>query len=336
MAHGAGGGASRRLIEEICLPRLGNDLLSPLADAALFTIDGIGLAITTDAFVVRPLRFPGGSIGALAVHGTVNDLAVSGACPVVLSAAFVVEDGLPIATLADELDAMAAAARTSRVRIGACDTKVVERGAADGLYVITTGVGRQVAVPALDATRIRPGDNIVISGSVADHGIAVLLAREELHINAAVRSDSASVWPLAQALLASLGTDLRCMRDPTRGGVATTLNEFALSAGLRIEVSEAAVPVHDSTRGACELLGLDPLYVANEGCLVAVVAPESTAAALDVLRSMARAPGTAGGSEAALIGEVTSGADGRVIGLTTFGGRRIIDLLEGDPLPRIC
>jgi len=336
MAHGAGGGASRRLIEEVCLPRLGNDLLSPLSDAALLNVDGARLAVTTDAFVVRPLRFPGGSIGGLAVHGTVNDLAVSGAEPVVLTAAFVLEDGLALAVFADELDAMAKAAAAAGVRIVAGDTKVVEAGAADGLYVVTTGVGRQHADPAPDPRRIEPGDVVIVSGPIADHGIAVLLAREDLGIDAAVRSDAASVWPLAEALIDGIGDGLRAMRDPTRGGVATTLNEFARSAGVAIEVDEAAVPVNGPTRGACELLGLDPLYVANEGCIVAVVTPDVADDALAALRAVRGGPAVAGGTGAVVIAEVLSGPSGRVTGRTTFGGRRIIDLLAGDPLPRIC
>lgn len=338
LADGAGGAASRRLVAEHVVPRLAVDPGhpgAPLLDATPFTTTGTRLATTTDAHVVRPLEFPGGSIGSLAVHGTVNDLAVAGARPVVLTAAFVLEEGLPLATFDRELDAMAAAACAAGVRVLAGDTKVVEHGRADGMYVVTSGVGEVATEPGhhLSPVNLQPGDVVVLSGPVADHGTAVLLARESLGIGADVRSDSTSVWPLADALLGATGAgpDLRVMRDPTRGGLATALNELALDAGLGIEVHEPDVPIRPATRGACELLGLDPWCVANEGCLVAVVAPERADEALAALRAVGPA-----GALAARIGEVVPGPPGRVVATTAFGGRRIVDLMAGDPLPRIC
>ena len=339
LVDGAGGAASRRLVAEHVVPRLAVDPDHPdrpLLDATPFTAPGTRLATTTDAHVVRPLEFPGGSIGSLAVHGTVNDLAVSGARPLVLTVALVLEEGLPLATFDRELDALAAAARAAGVRVVAGDTKVVERGRADGMYVVTSGVGEVVTDPdhPLTPANLRAGDHVLLSGPLADHGTAVLLAREDLGIGADVRSDSASVWPLADALIRAASTTpggLRVMRDPTRGGLATALNELALDAHLGIEVHEPDVPIRPATRGACELLGLDPWCVANEGCLVAVVAPEVADAALVALRAVAP-----GGALAARIGEVVAGPAGRVVATTAFGGRRIVDLMAGDPLPRIC
>jgi hydrogenase expression/formation protein HypE len=330
MAHGAGGAASRRLVAEHVVPALGPDLGEPLLDAAPFDAPGLRLATTTDAHVVRPLEFPGGSIGSLAVHGTLNDLAVSGARPLVLTAAFVLEEGLALAVFDRELQAMASAASDAGVRVVAGDTKVVEAGRADGMYVTTSGVGVVVSATPLTPRAIRPGDRIVLSGPVADHGTAVLLAREDLGIDAAVRSDTASVWPLAQALIELCGDALRCMRDPTRGGLATALNELAADGGVAMVVRDGAIPIRPATRGACELLGLDPYTVANEGCLVAVMAPEVVDDALAALRALPH------GAMATEIGEVTEGPVGRVVADTEIGGRRIVDLLAGDPLPRIC
>lgn len=332
MAHGAGGAATRRLLERHVLPRLGNPQLDQLADAAVVDVAGAGpVAVTTDAFVVRPRRFPGGSIGSLAVHGTVNDLAVMGARPLALTASWILEEGWPLAEFDVELDAMAAAAAGAGVTIVAGDTKVVERGAADGCFLTTTGLGTLVAAHPLSPTAIRPGDRILLSGAIGDHGTAVLLARGDLHIDADVRSDSRSLWPVVDALLGACGAGVRCMRDPTRGGVATVLNEFALDGEVLMELDESVIPVRPAVRGALELLGLDPLYVANEGCLVAVVDPAVSDAAV------AAARGAAGGEDAVLIGEVTGEqSPGRVVARTTFGGRRVVDQLTGDPLPRIC
>ena len=330
MAHGAGGKASRALVEGLIVPLLTNSALEPLTDAALIEAGGVALAMTTDAFVVRPLRFPGGSIGELAVNGTVNDLAVSGARPVALSAALVLEEGLGAAELEAEIMAMATAAAAARVSVVTGDTKVVERGHCDGMYVVTTGLGlRETAVP-LSPRRVRPGDKVLVSGTVGDHGVAIMLARGDLDLVADVRSDTAPLWPLVVALLDVCGDGLRCMRDATRGGVATVLNEIALAAEVGVVLEESRVPVRPEVAGAGEILGIDPLYVANEGKLVAFVAPELADAALAALR------GHPTGADAAIVGEVREEPPGRVLGRTQFGGHRLIDMLVGDPLPRIC
>lgn len=326
MAHGAGGKATATLVEALFAPAFDNSVLERMTDAAVL---GEGLALTTDAYVVRPLRFPGGSIGSLAVHGTVNDLAVSGARTIALSAAFVLEEGLAIEVLRAEVEAAAAAARAAGVAIVAGDTKVVERGKADGLYVVTTGVGR-VELPGLDPAGLRPGDRVICSGHVGDHGVAIMLARGDLDVEADVVSDTRSLWPVAQALGAAAGDNLRVMRDATRGGVATVLNELAMASDAGVVVDEAAVPVRAEVHGMCELLGLDPLYVANEGVLVAVVAPEVSDAALAAVRA---APG---GEAARIVGEVNAEPPGMVLVRTAVGGHRILDTLIGDPLPRIC
>jgi len=330
MAHGAGGKASRALVEGLIVPLLTNSALEQLSDAGLVTVAGARLALTTDAYVVRPIRFPGGSIGELAVNGTVNDLAVSGARPVALSAALVLEEGLAADVLEAEVSAMATAARAADVHIIAGDTKVVERGKCDSMYVVTTGIGVIDEGVALSAELVRPGDKVLVSGTVGDHGIAILLARGDLDIEADVRSDTQPLWSLAAALLAACGSGLHCMRDATRGGVATVLNEIALAAEVGVVLEESRVPVRPEVTGAGEILGIDPLYVANEGKLVAFVAAEQADAALEALRALPA------GKDAAIIGEVRDEPPGRVLGRTTFGGHRLIDMLVGDPLPRIC
>lgn len=330
MSHGSGGKASRQLVEGMIVPLLDNPALAALGDSALFAVDGSTLAFTTDAFVVRPLRFPGGSIGELAVNGTVNDLAVAGARPLVLSAALILEEGLDSETLRDEIEALGAAAQRAGVRVVAGDTKVVERGKADGLYVTTTGVGLVAPGTALAPERVRPGDKVLVSGTIGDHGVAIMLARGELEISADVSSDTRSLWPLAEALLETCGGSLHCMRDATRGGLATVLNEIALTSQLGVVIDERRLPLRPEVVGACEILGIDPLYVANEGKLVAFAAPDLASAALDALRAQP------GGEDAAIIGEVAAEPEGRVLGRTTFGGHRMIDMLVGDPLPRIC
>ncbi len=326
MAHGAGGKASATLVEALFLPEFDNPVLGRLTDAALLAD---GLALTTDGYVVNPLRFPGGSIGALAVHGTVNDLAVSGARPIGLSAAFVLEEGLPIEVLRAEVAAAGSAAREAGVDIVTGDTKVVERGKADGMYIVTSGVGR-VVLPGLDPAGLRPGDRILCSGYVGDHGMAIMLARGDLDLEADISSDTRSLWPVVQALGAAAGEGLRVMRDATRGGVATVLNELAMASDVGVVVEEAAVPVRRVVHGACELLGLDPLYVANEGVLVAAVVAEVADAALAAMR------GAPGGADAVVIGTVAAEPPGMVLVRTGVGGHRILDLLIGDPLPRIC
>jgi hydrogenase expression/formation protein HypE len=330
MAHGAGGKASRALVEGLIVPQLANPALEQLTDAALLTVGTARLAMTTDSFVVRPIRFPGGSIGELAVNGTVNDLAVSGARPLALSAALVLEEGLPADVLRAEIAAMGEAAQRAGVEVITGDTKVVERGKCDSMYITTTGVGLLDDATALAPERVRPGDKVLVSGTIGDHGVAILLARGDLDIEADVSSDTRSLWPLASTLISSCGEGLRCMRDATRGGLATVLNEIAMAADVGIVLEESRVPLRDEVKGAGEILGIDPLYMANEGKLVAFVAPEHADAALTAMRRLE------GGGDAAIVGEVRDEPPGRVLGRTAFGGHRLIDMLVGDPLPRIC
>ena len=330
MSHGAGGKATHKLIEGLLLPLLENPALAPLSDAALVPFGDLGLALTTDSFVVRPLVFPGGSIGELAVNGTVNDLAVSGATPLALSAALIVEEGLETGALASEVEAMASAAARAGVSIATGDTKVVERGKGDGLYVITTGVGAADPELNLSSASVRPGDRILCSGTIGDHGAAILIARGDLELEAEVYSDTRPLTPLVGALKSAAGSGLRFMRDPTRGGVGTVLNELARDSGCGVALWEERLPIQDVVHGACEILGIDPLYVANEGKLIAVVAPEVADAALEALRSVE------GGEEAQIIGEIREEPPRMVVMHTQFGGTRMIDMLVGDPLPRIC
>ncbi|HEY6963022.1 MAG TPA: hydrogenase expression/formation protein HypE [Gaiellaceae bacterium] len=329
LADGAGGKASRRLVERLFLEELRNPLLETLDDAAVVSANGTRLAFTTDSYVVRPLRFPGSDIGELAVNGTVNDLAVSGATPLALTAGFVLEEGFPLDELRGLTRSMGRAAERAGVAVAAGDTKVVERGAADGLYVTTAGVGLLDPRVELDARRVRAGDRVLLSGGLAEHGIAVMLARGNLQLEFDVESDSAPVHELASALC-GFGAELRWMRDPTRGGLATLLNELVAAAGASVVLDERAIPVRDDVRAACELLGIDPLYVANEGKLVAVVSAEAADDALAALRAHPL------GAQAALIGEVRSDDLPLVLADTPFGGSRIVDMMVGDPLPRIC
>lgn len=330
MSHGAGGKATHKLIEGLLLPALGDPRLAPLGDAALVPAGDLHLALTTDAFVVHPLRFPGGSIGELAVNGTVNDLAVSGATPLALAVALIIEEGLETAILRREVEAMAAAGRRAGVAIITGDTKVVERGKGDGLYIVTTGIGMADPGLSLSATAVRPGDKILLSGAIGDHGVAIMIARGNLDLEAEVCSDTRPLTPLVAALKRAVGPGLRFMRDPTRGGVGTVLNELARDSGHGVAIWEEQIPVHAVVNGACEILGLDPLYVANEGKLLAVVTAEAAEAALAALR------GVEGGEEATIIGEVCEEPPRMVLMHTQFGGTRMIDMLVGDPLPRIC
>jgi hydrogenase expression/formation protein HypE len=327
MAHGAGGKASRRLVEGLFVP-----LLSPqsLSDAAQVEINGAPLAITTDSFVVKPLRFPGGSIGELAVNGTMNDLAVGGAAGKALVATFVLEEGLPTSVLEAEVRAMAAAAHRAGVSIVGGDTKVVEHGKADKMYISTTGIGEPLPGVRVDPASVRPNDKVILSGPIGDHGITILLARGELDFEADLRSDTRCILALVKAIAKEAAPGIRWMRDPTRGGVATSLNELARDTGLSISIFEEKIPVRDQVRGACELLGLDPLHIANEGQFLAVIAAEYADAAINAL-SMAD-----GGDEAKIIGEVREQPASAVLVTTRYGGSRIIDMLVGDPLPRIC
>lgn len=330
LAHGAGGKASAALVDAVFLEAFGRPEGGELTDAALLsTAHGDRLAVTTDSFVVKPLRFPGGSIGHLAVHGTVNDLAVSGARPAWMAAAFVIEEGFPVAELRSIVADMADAATRAGVAIVTGDTKVVGRGAADGLYVTTTGVGTVPAGRKLGAALVRAGDRVLVSGTIGDHGTAVMLARGELGIETDVESDTAPVTELVEALLGAAPAT-RWMRDPTRGGLGTVCNELARDADVAVVLDEAALPVRPDVGGACDILGIDPLYVANEGKVVAVVAADEAPAALEALQAHPL------GRSAAVIGEIVAEPQGIVVLRTAFGGTRIVDMLVGDPLPRIC
>jgi hydrogenase expression/formation protein HypE len=330
LAHGAGGKATQALIEGLFVPAFASETLGAMADAGVVTLEGVGLALSTDSFVVRPIRFPGGSIGELAVNGTVNDLAVSGACPVALTLSMVLEEGLGAELLRAEVEAIARAAAAASVEIIAGDTKVVERGHADAMYICTTGLGRLDPRARLSPRSLRPGDKVLVSGRIGDHGTAIMLARGEFELDAEIVSDTRSLWPAVDALLGAAGEGVRCMRDATRGGVASVLNELARASGVAVTVRERAIPVHPAVAAACEILGIDPMYVANEGKLVAVVAPEHAERALEALCAV---PGC---DEAAEIGTVQAEPEAMVLVETAFGGRRVMDMLVGDPLPRIC
>jgi hydrogenase expression/formation protein HypE len=330
MAHGAGGKASRRLIEGLFAPLLFDGSAEPLGDAAHISLNGTQLAITADSFVVSPLSFPGGSIGELAVNGTVNDLAVSGARAETLVVTYVLEAGLPTEVLEAEVRAMGRAARAAGVRVAGGDTKVVEHGKADRMYITSAGVGRLIPGVRCAASSARPGDVVLLSGPIGDHGITILLARGELDLEADLCSDTRSVLPMVEALAQAAAPGLRWMRDPTRGGVATALNEFARDSGLGVFLFEDRVPVRDTVRGACELLGLDPLHIANEGQFLAVVSPEYADRALEALH------GSPGGSQSRMVGELREQPACAVLASTPYGGTRIVDMLVGDPLPRIC
>jgi hydrogenase expression/formation protein HypE len=330
LAHGAGGKASAALVDAVFVEAFRNPALESLGDAAVLTLpSGERIAMSTDSFVVQPRRFPGGSIGELAIHGTCNDLAMAGAVPSWISAAFVLEEGFSIAELKEIVADMAAAAAKAGVQIVTGDTKVVPRGAADGVFITTTGTGLIPAERRLSAQSVRPGDRVVLSGSIGDHGMAVMLARGDLAIEADIGSDTASVSPLVE-LLITAAPSTRWLRDATRGGVGTVCNELAQACGLGVVLDEQRLPVHPMVNGACELLGIDPLYVANEGKFVAVVAPEEAGAGLAALRSHPL------GAEAAEVGEIVTEPAETVVLRTGFGGTRIVDMLVGDPLPRIC
>jgi hydrogenase expression/formation protein HypE len=332
LSHGSGGKATHNLIEGVFAPAFSNPLLDPMDDAATFGINGTGqrLAFTTDTYVVSPLFFPGGDIGKLAVHGTINDLAMAGAEPLYLSAGFILEEGFPISDLRRIVASMATAATEAGVAIVTGDTKVVQRGKADGLFINTAGVGIIRATWPLGQTQLQPGDRILLSGPVGDHGIAIMLAREALDIETDVQSDTAPLHTLVAALLAAAGEGVHSLKDPTRGGVATALNEMALGSEVSIALDEHAIPVRSGVRGACEILGLDPLTIANEGKLLAIVSPEMAENALSAMRAHPL------GREAAIIGSVQAEPPGLVFLRTDIGGMRVLDMLVGDPLPRIC
>ncbi len=344
LAHGAGGKATHTLIEALFLEQFRNPLLEPLADQAVFGVNGSRLALTTDSYVVSPLFFPGGDIGDLAVNGTVNDLAMSGARPLYLSAGFILEEGFMVEDLQRIVESMRRAAEAADVLIVTGDTKVVGRGKGDGCYINTSGVGVIERDVTLSASACKPGDVVIVSGPIGEHGITVMLARGELDIECDVESDTAPLHSLVAALLDKCGGEVgapaptggrgscgvRCLRDATRGGVATILNELAVASQVAFVVDEAAVPVRDDVMGASELLGIDPLYVACEGRMVVIVDGAQADAALAALH------GHSLGAGAAVIGRVKDDPPGLVLLKTTFGGTRIVDMLVGDPLPRIC
>jgi len=329
LGHGSGGKLSAELVRDIFLPALNNPALARLDDQAVVSVNGQRLAITTDSFVVKPLFFPGGDIGSLAVHGTVNDLAMGGATPLFLSAAFILEEGLPMDQLQRVVASMHQAAAAAGVEIVTGDTKVVEKGKGDGLFINTTGVGVVPDGVVLSANQARPGDKVLLSGSVGDHGIAILAQREGLEFETEIKSDSAALHTLVADML-KVSREIRCMRDPTRGGVSSTLNEIAQQSQVGIELEEQTIPLREDVRGACEMLGLDPLYVANEGKLIAIVAAEAADALLQAMRRHRL------GAEAAIIGTVKQANPGLVTMRTAFGTTRIVDMLAGDQLPRIC
>lgn len=332
LSHGSGGKATHNLIEGVFAPAFSNPLLDAMDDAAIFSINGTGqrLAFTTDTYVVSPLFFPGGDIGKLAVHGTINDLAMAGAEPLYLSAGFILEEGFPIAELRRIVASMAQAATEAGVAIVTGDTKVVQRGKADGLFINTAGVGVIHGSWLLGQTQLQPGDRVLLSGPVGDHGIAIMMAREALEIETDVQSDTAPLHTLVASMLQAAGDGVHCLKDPTRGGVATALNEMALGSEVSIALDENAVPVHPEVRGACEILGLDPLTIANEGKLLAIVAPEVEEKVLAAMRAHPL------GREAVVIGTVQAEPAGLVFLRTDIGGMRVLDMLVGDPLPRIC
>ena len=330
LGHGSGGKMSAALLRDRFLPHFANDILSQLGDAAVVDIGGQGVAISTDTFVVQPLEFPGGNIGSLAVHGTVNDLAMMGAKPCWLSAGFVLEEGLPFDVLDRIVGAMAEAARVSGVLLVTGDTKVVERGKADGVFINTTGVGLRAAGFAPSPLRARPGDVVIVSGPIGCHGIAIMTAREGLAFEAEIVSDSAAVVPLVDRLRQRVGDAVHTLRDPTRGGLASALNEIAAASGIGVTLDEGALPIPGPVGAACEMLGFDPLYVANEGVLVAFVAEAQADAAVAALR------GHPLGRSAVKIGRAVAAHPGMVVLETAIGGTRVVDMLPGDQLPRIC
>lgn len=329
LGHGSGGTLSHQLLDELVVPTISGLTANQQNDAALLQAGSSRLAFTTDGYVVDPLRFPGGSIGSLAVHGTVNDLAMIGARPLWLSCGLIIEEGFSRRELADLLADLRRAADRACVQVVTGDTKVVPRGKADRLFITTSGVGLLEHDLEIHGANARPGDCIILSGSAGDHGMAVLAAREGLDAGG-LQSDSAPLWGLVAALLETAGDGLHVLRDPTRGGIATTLKEIAIQSGVLLTIEEAAIPVKSQVRGLCDMLGLDPLYVANEGKLLAFVAPEVAETALEALQRLPL------GRDAAIIGRVEQGEPGRVRMRTSVGGMRMIEMLAGEQLPRIC
>jgi hydrogenase expression/formation protein HypE len=323
LAHGGGGKLTNQLIESVFLPAFSNPALEARHDGAVVAVAGARLAFTTDAYVVRPLVFPGGNIGDLAVNGTVNDLAMCGARPLYLSAAFILEEGLLMETLRLVAASMRKAADAAGVALVTGDTKVVDRGSADGMFITTAGVGAVECAGAIGPQAVEPGDAVIVSGDLGAHGIAILSVREGLEFEAPIESDTAPLWKPVEALLRA-GVEVHCLRDLTRGGLASALNEIATARGVRIAIEEAAIPVREVVRGACELLGLDPLYVANEGRFAAFVPERDAARAVELMDA-----------SAVRIGQVTAGAP-LVVMQSRIGGSRVVDMLSGEQLPRIC
>ncbi len=329
LAHGGGGRLMHELIEHVFRSAFSSDALDAQHDAAEFEIAGARLAMSTDSYVVHPLEFPGGDIGSMAVHGTVNDLAMSGARPLYLSVGFIIEEGLAIATLQRITQSMAEAATACGVRIVTGDTKVVDRGKGDGVFINTAGVGIVEHGMVITPPSVRPGDAVLLSGDIGRHGIAIMAVREGLAFESEIRSDSAPLIESVQSLIRS-GIEAHCLRDLTRGGLATALNEIAMTANVAIKIDERAVPVGDAVRGACEILGLDPLYVACEGRMIAFVPAADAERSLECLRA------GPGGAHAAVIGSVADAPPGRVTLRSAIGAQRILDMLSGEQLPRIC
>ncbi len=330
LGHGSGGKMSAALLKERFLPHFANDVLARLGDAAVVDVNGQEIAISTDTFVVNPLEFPGGNIGSLAVHGTVNDLTMMGARPVYLSAGFVLEEGLPLDVLDRIVRAMGEAARAAGVLLVTGDTKVVERGKADGVFINTTGIGLLAPDFSPAPKRARPGDAVLVSGPLGRHGIAIMAAREGIAFETEIESDSAALYPLVDRLRDAVGPDVHVLRDPTRGGVASALNEIAAASGVGIALTERDIPIPGPVAAACEMLGFDPLYVANEGVLVAFLPDSLAGTALAALHDHPL------GRAAARIGHVVGAHPGLVVLKTAVGGTRVVDMLPGDQLPRIC
>jgi len=329
MTHGSGGRAMAQLIDQLFFRHFDNDLLRQANDQAAFDPPAGRMVISTDGHVISPLFFPGGDIGSLSVHGTINDVAMAGARPLYLAAGFIIEEGFPLADLERIVISMAAAAQSADVPIVTGDTKVVERGKGDGIFITTTGVGVVPEGVHISGDRAQPGDTILVSGTLGDHGVAIMSSRENLQFETTIESDSAALHGLV-ATMVGVVPDIHCLRDPTRGGLATTLNELAQQSRVGMNLQETQIPIRPAVTAACELLGLDPLYVANEGKLICICAPEDARQLLGVMQSHPL------GRQAAIIGEVTEDSDGFVQMETGFGGSRVVDWLAGEQLPRIC
>jgi len=330
LAHGGGGRLSQMLVEGMFLEAFRNPALEPLHDGAVLPVGDSRIAFSTDSFVIRPLFFPGGNIGSLAVHGTINDIAMCGAQPIAISVGLILEEGFPMEDLWRITSSLRDAALEAGVPVVTGDTKVVDRGKGDGVYINTTGIGLVYDGIDISPSRVQPGDRVLLSGTLAEHGIAIMSVREGLEFETTLETDSAALHGMVEAIVKAAGPDLHVLRDPTRGGIASALNEIAQGAGVSVHLDERTIPLREEVRGACEILGFDPLYVANEGKCIAIVAPDAADAALEAMRSHPR------GGEAAVIGEVVEGRSGQVVMRSRIGGERIVDMMSGEQLPRIC